>query len=69
MRSGFSPAIKCDYFTNNLAESFNNWIKDYKALPICDLADKYRVLVMILWDKRRRIAQKMSGKILPAVTQ
>ena len=44
MRSGFNPEIKCDYITNNIVEIFNNWIKDYKALPICDLADKYRVL-------------------------
>jgi transposase-like protein len=34
MRSGFNPAIKCDYITNNLAESFNNWIKDYKASKV-----------------------------------
>lgn len=30
MRSGFNPAIKCDYITNNIAEVFNNWIKDIK---------------------------------------
>jgi hypothetical protein len=23
-RSGFNPAIKCDYITNNIAEVFNN---------------------------------------------
>jgi hypothetical protein len=28
-RSEFNPAIKCDYVTNNLAEVFNNWIKDW----------------------------------------
>nr|ABA98175.1 transposon protein, putative, Mutator sub-class [Oryza sativa Japonica Group]ABA98179.1 transposon protein, putative, Mutator sub-class [Oryza sativa Japonica Group] len=28
-----------------------------------------RVLVMVLWNKRRRIAEKMTGNILPAVTQ
>jgi transposase-like protein len=26
--SGFNLKIKCDYVTNNVAESFNNWIKD-----------------------------------------
>lgn len=69
MRSGFNPEIKCDYITNNLAESFNNWIKDFKDLRVCDLVDKYREKVMVLWDKRRRIGQMLSGKILPAVTQ
>uniref|UniRef100_J3LDG7 Uncharacterized protein n=1 Tax=Oryza brachyantha TaxID=4533 RepID=J3LDG7_ORYBR len=66
-RSSFNPDIKCDYVTNNLAECFNNWIRDFKDLPICDLADKYRELVMILWNRRRRIAQKFSGRILPVV--
>ena len=28
MRSAFNHDIKCDYVTNNLAEVFNNWIKD-----------------------------------------
>jgi len=40
MRSAFNPEIKCDYITNNLAECFNNWIKDWKDLPIVELADK-----------------------------
>jgi hypothetical protein len=69
MRSAFDPAIKCDYVTNNLAESFNNWIKDWKDLPIVELADKIREMIMILWNKRRRIAEKLDGKILPAVLQ
>ena len=34
--------IKCDYVNNNLAESFNSWIKDVKDLPVHQLADKIR---------------------------
>jgi transposase-like protein len=41
-RSTFNPVIKCDYVTNNIAESFNNWIKDIKDIPVCELADKIR---------------------------
>jgi transposase-like protein len=48
-RSGFNPAIKCDYITNNIIEVFNNWIKDYKDLPICELTDKIRVMIMDLF--------------------
>jgi hypothetical protein len=48
-RSGFNLAIKCDYITNNIAEVFNNWINDHKDLPICDLADKIRVMLMELF--------------------
>jgi hypothetical protein len=41
-RSGFNPTIKCDYVTNNMVESFNNWIKDTKDMPVCELTDKLR---------------------------
>jgi hypothetical protein len=47
--SGFNPAIKCDYITNNIAEVFNNWIKDHKDLPICDHTDKITVMLMELF--------------------
>ena len=68
-RSDFNPAIKCDYVTNNLAEVFNNWIKDWKDLPVVELADKCMEMIMVLWEKRRRIGDKLTGKILPAVLQ
>ena len=48
MRCAFNPDIKCDYITNNLAECFNNWIKDIKDLPVCELADKVREMIMVL---------------------
>jgi transposase-like protein len=56
-RSIFNPAIKCDYVTNNIAESFNNWIKDIKDLPMCKLPDKIREKVMELFHRRRRIGR------------
>jgi hypothetical protein len=45
-RSGFNSDIKCDYITNNISEVFNNWIKDHNDLPVCDLANKIRVMIM-----------------------
>ena len=38
-RSKFLEEIKCDHITNNLVESWNNWVKESKDLPIADLAD------------------------------
>jgi hypothetical protein len=69
MRSAFNPAVKCDYITNNLAECFNSWIKDWKDLPICELADKIREKIMVLWRNRRHIGQKLNGRILPAIVR
>ena len=54
-RSGFNPAIKCDYVTNNIAEVFNNWIKEYKDLPVTELANQIMEKIMDLHHRRRRI--------------
>jgi hypothetical protein len=66
-RSGFNSDIKCDYITNNIAEVFNNWIKDYKDLPICELVDKIRVIIMELFFRRRWIGERLYEKILPSI--
>ncbi|XP_066374661.1 uncharacterized protein [Miscanthus floridulus] len=67
-RCGFNPDIKCDYIASNIAESFNNWIRDHKDLPVADLADKIREIIMVLWHKRRIIAYRLpEGRILPAI--
>jgi hypothetical protein len=66
-RNGFNSDIKCDYITNNVAEAFNNWIKDYKDLPVCELANKIRVMIMELFFRRRQIGEKLNEKILPSV--
>ena len=67
-RCAFNPEIKCDYITSNIAESFNNWIRDHKDLPVADLADKIREMIMLLWNKRRIIAYRLpEGRILPAI--
>jgi hypothetical protein len=65
-RSGFNSIIKYDCITNNISEVFNNWIKDHKDLPICDLADKIRVMLLELFF-RRQIVDKLTGKILPSI--
>ena len=62
MRCVFNPDIKCDYITNNVAEVFNNWIRDIKDLPVAELADKIREMIMLLWRKRRRIGECLQGK-------
>ena len=66
-RSKFSEEIKCDYINNNLAESWNSWIKEFKDLPLDSLADAIRIKTLELWERRRKISVAMSGDILPAV--
>ena len=67
MRCYLCKHINCDYVNNNLAESFNSWIKDVKDLPAHQLADKIREMIMELFFKRRRIGERLEGTILPVV--
>ena len=68
-RSGFNTAIKCDHINNNLAESFNSKVKDLKDLPVHDMVDQIRIMIMRLWELRRRIGDALQGDKLPAVVQ
>lgn len=38
-RSNFTTLCKCDYVTNNIAETFNSWIRHEKSLPVVELID------------------------------
>jgi hypothetical protein len=66
-RSKFSTDIKCDYILNNLAESWNAWIKDLKDLPLHCMVDAIREKGVIMLEKRRRISRALHGVILSAV--
>lgn len=66
-RSKFSKKCKVDYVNNNISECFNNWIKDYKDLPVVDLMDKIREKIMEKIATRQDIANRLEGHILPSV--
>jgi len=63
----FSEASKCDYVTNNIAETFNSWVRHEKSLNVIDLMDRVRQLCMEKMFLRRKIARKLEEKILPNV--
>jgi hypothetical protein len=70
MRSRFSEEIKVDHITNNVAEVWNNWVKEIKDLPIAELADTLRTKFMELFAKRMRIGEKFDGHVmLPIVVR
>lgn len=54
-RCAFYELSKCDYLTNNVAESFNNQIKPLKGLNLHELIDSLRELIMQKMYLRRRI--------------
>ena len=68
-RSQYGVQSKVDYVTNNLAESFNNWIKKEKGKHLDDLMDTIRQKMLIKWNNRKKVAKKFEGKILPHIVQ
>lgn len=68
-RSQYRTLSKVDYVTNNLAESFNNWIKPDKGKHLDDLLDTIRQKILIKWNHRKRVANKLEGKILPHILE
>jgi hypothetical protein len=68
-RSQYGLLSKVDYVTNNLAETFNNWIKPEKGKHLDDLLDTIRQMILIKWNHRKKVAMKFTGKILPHIMQ
>lgn len=59
---------KVDYVNNNLAECFNSWIKKIKQLPVVDLWDTLRQMIMEKLETRKEVAKGLPQvKLLPSV--
>jgi hypothetical protein len=65
----FSHASKCDYVTNNIAETFNSWIRHEKSLLVIPLLDRIRQMIMEKQDIRRTLSSRMTDMILPHITK
>jgi hypothetical protein len=64
-RSKFNEVCKVDFVNNNLAESFNSWIRKTKVLHLVDLLDRIRTMIMAKFELGQRIsAQKFGGHII-----
>ena len=67
-RSKFGEECKVDYINNNLSESFNSWVSKTKNFQIVDMHDKIRQMIIEKFVLKAKLASKMSGTIIPAVT-
>ncbi|KAF8408008.1 hypothetical protein HHK36_007148 [Tetracentron sinense] len=45
-RHAFDPRVRSDHVTNNMTESFNQWVGDLRGKPILTLVDSLRVKLM-----------------------
>ncbi|KAK1323928.1 hypothetical protein QJS10_CPA02g00924 [Acorus calamus] len=66
-RSMFGTSAKCSHLTNNISESFNAFIGDARAKPIIYCIDAIRLKNMVNMNKRRLLAEKWTGVLVPEV--
>ncbi|KAK9233359.1 hypothetical protein WN943_023608 [Citrus x changshan-huyou] len=63
----FSPHTKCNHVTNNMTESFNNWINNYRGLPIVRMFEEIRRKIMRLIHKRHEAALGWNDELPPVM--
>lgn len=49
---------KCNHVTNNMTESFNNWINSFRGMPSVRMLEEIKRKVMKLIHKRNEAATK-----------
>ncbi|XP_052289098.1 uncharacterized protein LOC112497627 [Citrus sinensis] len=63
----FPNHTKCNHVTNNMTESFNNWINSFRGMPIVRMLEEIRRKIMKLIHKRNEDAKKWNGHLPPLV--
>lgn len=66
-RSYFSTIAKCDMVSNNISESFNQYIKDARDKPIITMIEMIRQQLMTNFQEKKEFARNMIGKICPDI--
>lgn len=56
---------KCNHVTNNMTESFNNWINSFRGMPSVRMLEEIKRKVMKLIHKRNEAATKWNEHLLP----
>ncbi|KAL0356419.1 UNVERIFIED_CONTAM: hypothetical protein Sradi_4088800 [Sesamum radiatum] len=66
-RHAFPIDLKNDHVTNNIAESFNAWIGEFRGKPIMTLLEGVRTKVMSMVHKRHEKGLKWTKEIMPNI--
>ncbi|KAL0334140.1 UNVERIFIED_CONTAM: hypothetical protein Sangu_1570200 [Sesamum angustifolium] len=66
-RYAFPVDLKNDHITNNIAESFNAWIGEFRGKPIMTLLEGVRTKVMNMVHKRHVKGLKWTKEIMPNI--
>lgn len=64
-----STRPKCDMLSNNLCESFNNYIKEAREMPILTMCEALRRQLMCRIQTKRQWIENYNGKICPRIQE
>lgn len=63
----FHTHTKCSHVTNNMTKYFNNWINNFKGMPIMRMLEEIRRKIMVLIHKRHQQAVIWQDELPPLV--
>ena len=66
-RCMFNPRSKCDLLSNNVSESFNQYIKEAREEPNLSMFEAISRLIMCRYQEKREFISKVKGKICPRI--
>ena len=66
-RHAYDPRIKIDHVTNNMTESFNQWVGDLRAKPALTMLDGIRIKIMGRLNKRFEKANTLDSLVTPKI--
>ncbi|KAG5544464.1 hypothetical protein RHGRI_017027 [Rhododendron griersonianum] len=66
-RHAFDSRVRSDHITNNLVESFNNWVGNLRGKPVLTLIDNIRSKLMGKLHKRYEIASTWQSLVTPMI--
>ncbi|XP_025637216.1 uncharacterized protein [Arachis hypogaea] len=66
-RSRFNFHSKYDTLVNNMCESFNGGIVEFREKPIVTMLEDIRVYLMTRWDVNRERIKNFNGTLLPRI--
>ena len=68
-RYTFSSRTKCDILTNNICESFNQYVKEARQEPILTMFENIRRQIMCRYHQKRQWIKRVKSKICPRIVE
>ncbi|KAL3522552.1 hypothetical protein ACH5RR_015386 [Cinchona calisaya] len=66
-RNMFNPRSKCDLLSNNISESFNQYISSARDKPILTMFESIRKMIMCRYQEKKEWIAKVKSSICPRI--